>query len=492
MSDTLAILKDTHAEDLVTVLQFQTDCGKKQFLHDLHMSTTADVHHLKRIQESIQKERKTLAAFNPTVFELVGQIEPKLETVLSPTSLDKESFEQILFSNWKILEILNTIPFCLFVISIWKQYVVPVLAICMPFLFFFGPYIALRYVYKLDIGFDAYLKIFFQTIGIDGKFEMKQTVQLFLTAISIGQSMYQPVQNAFHIRKIDNDLQEKGRAIIQLRYVLETLYPGQPEKNPLFDLDEKDIHKSFADCWDLPFRLRIAFQNIGEKEVLYRLAACEELRLVSWNKRGAVLFKDAKNPFQADAIPFSVLLKDGKQHCILTGPNGGGKSSFMRSFLLNLFLAQKFGLFFGSATSVASIHPFDWIASGLRLEDTPGLQSLFEREVQFAADTLQKKNRGFLIFDELFHSTNPPDGERTASIFLQSVWSKKNLTSIISTHVFSLADTAPSHVVKLCVPARQLDDGSIKFEYKLQQGVCKVSSVDLVFQKCGFPRSRKT
>jgi hypothetical protein len=214
----------------------------------------------------------------------------------------------------------------------------PVLAICMPLLFFFGPYIALRYVYKLPITFSEYLTIFFKTLGIDGKIEFKQIIQLTVTAISVGQSMYQPVQNAFHIRKIDGDLQEKGRAILQIRDVLETLYPGQPEKNPLSDLDEKDILRSFAECWDLPFRLKIAFQNIGEKEVLFRLANCEELRLVSWNTKGTVLFKEAKNPFQKDTVPFSVFLKDGKQHCILTGPNGGGKSSFMRSLLLNMFL----------------------------------------------------------------------------------------------------------------------------------------------------------
>lgn len=484
------LIKDSRAIDLIETLDFQTECGKKQFLHDLHTPITSDINILKKKQESIRFQRSTMDI--ATTFDIVKQAEVKLKDILEPSSLDKESVEQILFSKWKAIELFNTIPFCIFFVSMWKQYAMPVLAICMPLLFFFGPYIALRHVYKLPILFSEYLTIFFKTLGIDGKIEFKQIIQLTVTAISVGQSMYQPVQNAFHIRKIDSDLQEKGRAILQIRDVLETLYPGQPEKNPLSDLDEKDILRSFAECWDLPFRLKIAFQNIGEKEVLFRLANCEELRLVSWNTKGTVLFKEAKNPFQKDTVPFSVFLKDGKQHCILTGPNGGGKSSFMRSLLLNMFLAQKFGLFFGTVNSKASIDPFDWIASGLRLEDTPGILSLFEREVQFAAESLQREGRGFLIFDELFHSTNPPDGERTAEIFLKSVWAKKNLTSIISTHVFALADKAPSHVLRLCTPAKRLDDGTLHFEYSLHEGICKVSSVDLVFKKCGFPSSRKT
>jgi len=484
------LLKDSRAEDLIEILEFQTECGKRQFIHDLSKPLSYDLNILKRKQQALQAERShpTQAA----VFELVKQAEGTLKGVLDPSSLDKESVEQILFSGWKPLAVLNTIPFCIFFVSMWKQYIMPVLAICMPFIFFFGPYITMRYVYKFDMSFDMYLKIFFQALGVNAKMDMKQIIQILVSFISIGQSMYQPVQNAFHIRKIDGDLQEKGRAVLQVKHALDTLYPGQPEKNPLSDLDEKDILRSFAECWDLPFRLRVAFQNIGEKEVLFRLASCKSLRLVSWNKKGAVLFKEARNPFQLDSVPFSVYMKTGKQHCILTGPNGGGKSSFMRSLLLNILMAQKFGLFFGDADSRASLDPFEWIASGLRLEDTPGLLSLFEREVQYAADALRKGGRGFLIFDELFHSTNPPDGERTADLFLTSLWTKKNLTSMISTHVFSLAEAAPSHVLRLCVPAEKREDGSLHFDYKIRQGICKVSSVDLVFEKCGFPRSRKT
>ena len=84
------------------------------------------------------------------------------------------------------------------------------------------------------------------------------------------------------------------------------------------------------------------------------------------------------------------------------------------------------------------------------------------------------------------YGTNPPDGERTADLFLNSLWTKKNLTSMISTHVFSLAEAAPSHVLKLCVPAEKMEDGSLQFDYKVRQGICKVSSVDLLLEKNGL------
>ena len=61
-----------------------------------------------------------------------------------------------------------------------------------------------------------------------------------------------------------------------------------------------------------------------------------------------------------------------------------------------------------------------------------------------------------------------------------------HLTTLISTHVFPLAETAPPFVQRLCVPAEKGVDGALKFSYRLQPGICRVSSVDLVLQKCGF------
>jgi DNA mismatch repair ATPase MutS len=116
---------------------------------------------------------------------------------------------------------------------------------------------------------------------------------------------------------------------------------------------------------------------------------------------------------------------------------------------------------------------------------------MFEREVDFASQALHRARkyptkRGLLLFDELFHSTNPPDGERTARIFLEQIWKFPCMSSFISTHVFSLAESSPNHIQKLCVPAEKKEDGTLHFTYRLQHGICRVSSVDLVLQKRGF------
>jgi DNA mismatch repair ATPase MutS len=143
------------------------------------------------------------------------------------------------------------------------------------------------------------------------------------------------------------------------------------------------------------------------------------------------------------------------------------------------------------ASGHVRLRPFDWIATGLRLEDRPGSTSMFESEVEFAIQIVQRAKAtpdqiGFIFFDELFHSTNPPDGARTADIFLQKLWQTPNTASFISTHVFDLAKKAPKKIQRLCVPAQKNEEGGLTFTYTLQKGICEVSSVDVILKEKGL------
>ena len=83
-----------------------------------------------------------------------------------------------------------------------------------------------------------------------------------------------------------------------------------------------------------------------------------------------------------------MLLFNGEtHHAVLTGPNGGGKSSFMRAFLQCVLLSHSYGV---APADRFIIRRFDWISSGLRLQDRPGNPSFFETEVFFASEILKK------------------------------------------------------------------------------------------------------
>lgn len=492
--DTKSLLADARAEELSTLLGFQTDCGKERFETLFSKPLTTDTKTLKKKQNVIfaYKQKTEDHERNERSFRELKEIEPVLQSILKPSSLEKESMEQILFSKNEHLQIFNTIPFFLMIVSLWKQYVVPILAICMPLVFFLFPYLTMKYYYGMQIPFDEYMKIFCITLGIPSSFEhlqMKQTFQLIFTTVSLGQSIYQPIQTAFHIAKIDSELQEKTKALLKVKEIFERLYPE--EKEMLEDLTTQDIYRSFASGWDSPYRIQIALWMIGDMEVIHRIALTPSVQRVTFQANKQVKMINLLNPLLSNSKPVSFYFSKDRHHSLVTGPNGGGKSSVLRCVLVNTVFAQTVGVCFGTENGTYTLDPFDWIQSGLHLEDLPGKLSLFEREVQFASQALNhaRRNpgqRGFLLFDELFHSTNPPDGERTATIFLKQVWSFPNVSSMISTHVFSLAESSPKRIQKLCVPAEKDSNGKLRFAYTLRNGICKVSSVDLVLQKCGF------
>jgi DNA mismatch repair ATPase MutS len=251
-----------------------------------------------------------------------------------------------------------------------------------------------------------------------------------------------------------------------------------------------DIRQAFAYCLETPFWLHHTFRALGRFEVLYRLAARDDIVPVQFvnSKRPVVMLQDFGDPSipTEKRIVSSVRLGLENSHAILTGPNRGGKSSFLRGVLMNVVVAHSFGAAFAKK---AQMTMFSWIADGMRLDDTPGEQSMFEREVAFGSQVLKKQGgHGLVLYDELFHSTNPPDAKRTSELFCNTLWKKNNCVSIVSTHVYSLAKEAPTSIQRLCMGSWKKGN-KYAFSYTVQRGICEVSSVDLLLQQFGFMRA---
>ncbi len=496
--DIQTLLRESRAELLQTPLEFQTEIGKEQYKKQLRKFTPT-IGILQRRQRAVLQMRESLTAEKEeklnSLFLQIKSLEPHLKIFFEKTDVEKDSYEQLLFSGWKSLQVLNTIPFVLLALAFFKQYIVPALAVCTPVFIMVMPYILLRYIYKLTISVNQYIHIMMGMFGLQN-FDLKNpraVLQGGITLFSLGQSVYQPIQNALHLQTIHKDMMKKASAAKDLLHILkeiQSLVPCQSSlKYSSEDLESQELHQLFATFWDSPYRLHLVLHALGDYEVIYCLA-----KQVTWQPveflTGQMPFlqiQQGVDPFLQNSIPFAIALKGRNHHAILTGPNRGGKSSVLRTTLLNVVMAQTFGL----ASGHMRLRPFDWIATGLRLEDRPGSTSMFESEVEFSIQILRRAKEcpnqiGFVLFDELFHSTNPPDGARTADIFLQRLWQTTNTASFISTHVFDLAKKAHKKIQKLCVPAHKKENGSLHFTYTLQKGICEVSSVDEILKEKGL------
>jgi len=325
--------------------------------------------------------------------------------------------------------------------------------------------------------------------------QMKTLAQNSWTIFAIGQTLWQPIQQARHFMVLDADCVKLGALLVRVKGIGLRLWGGWKAWLPTWLggwLTEcpDDPRQAFAFATETPFWLQHTFRGLGRFEVLLRLAGRSDVVSAEFvRSAGPVLmlrgFGDPTIPVEKRVVSSIRLGASSKPHKILTGPNRGGKSSFLRGVLMNVVVAHSFGAAFATK---AQMTPFTWIADGMRLDDTPGKQSMFEREVAFGSAVLGKEGgRGLVLYDELFHSTNPPDAKRTSELFCERLWKKSNCLSIVSTHVYSLARAAPASAVdQMCVAAWDKGGGKFKFSYKVQKGVCEVSSVDLLLKQFGL------
>jgi hypothetical protein len=317
---------------------------------------------------------------------------------------------------------------------------------------------------------------------------------MIFMGISFAQSLVQPIQNALHLHKTDKTLYKNGERIIELAAAYNTIVTTcrgagfmYPFRQPLRRIPRNDPRMAIQLVLEQPELFRLALKDLASIEVIWKMSQSPYLRIAHVIEKGAYPLFQAQNLFDISlgekAVASSVRFTGESPHAALTGPNGGGKSSFLRAVLQCVILAQTYG--FAPADGLV-MRRFSWISSGLRLQDAPGDLSMFETEVWFAARLLRHKTEkriGLVLYDELFHSTNPPDGVRTAEIFLKRLWEKTGVISIVSTHVFDLVEKAPEAVQRLCCQAEALPDGNIIYKYSVEEGICKVSSVKKIWER---------
>jgi hypothetical protein len=466
---------------------------------------------------SINPATATTEVSLQAVTRLSNTLEPLLRT---PTPVEMEGYSQVYFQGnpWSGI---NSIPFALLILSFYKSYIVPAFGLILPLLSWILPYILLIVFYNIPITFTEYTAVLWRMWNgqpmprtpqellnpppaaaqqEDAFTQLRRLAQNGWTLFTLGQALWQPIQQARHFIKLDNNCLTIANAITEFRQVSLDLITSWKKYFPQWIEPwvlecPSDARQAFAFVLETPLWLPHVFRALGRFDVLFTLANRMDIVPAEFvdSAEPILMIKDFGDPSipMDSRVTSSIRLGGGKsvKHSVLTGPNRGGKSSFMRGILTNILTAHAFGCCFAGK---AQMTHFSWIANGLRLDDTPGEKSMFEREVSFSSGIIKKSDgRGIILYDELFHSTNPPDAIRSSEIFCNKLWKKENCLSILSTHVYSLARQAPPALVKpICVAAWRIGpcdkSNGFQFSYTVKKGICEVSSVDLVLKQYGL------
>lgn len=503
--DLAGVYSDLCMDEMPKHLGILTEAGKTIFSEGCNRWSN-NIELLKRRSDQVRVLRSTISDERRKIFEaeFAGcvAVEKTVRSILAPTDFAEECYGQLLFRG-EYTGPLNHVPLLLTLLRFYKIFLTPAMAVAMPLMAIILPYILIRFFFGMQMPVGTYVGILRKVYsggaaggGTDFISQIKYWTQTGWLVFNFAQSIWQPVAAAKHLYRLDETLQEQGAAVRELilrTYTLRDLLLEAGFKSaalPVAVNDVSDVRRAVATVLENPKSIQLLLHQLGEYELFYRLASSPDICIVNWisaKKPILRLHKTFDIRVQADKrVSFNLNLAN--THAMLTGPNRGGKSTALRTIGRNVFLAHCFGCSIGAA---ATMTPLRWMQTSLRLQDIPGQQSLFEREVSSASLALQRlrTGKGLLLIDELFHSTNPPDAEIASRTFLNRLWTCKTTLSVISTHVFSLVEDAPNNILRLCCPATE-DGDKVKYKYGLKHGICYVSSVLEILREKGVALKR--
>ena len=174
---------------------------------------------------------------------------------------------------------------------------------------------------------------------------------------------------------------------------------------------------------------------------------------------------------------------------IITGPNMGGKSTYMRQVALIVIMAQ-IGCFVPCASCVMPV--FDKIFTRIGAsDDILSGQSTFMVEMIEANNALSNAtNKSLILFDEIGRGTSTYDGMALAQAMIEYIATILHSKTLFSTHYHELTSLESNldNVKNVHVEVHE-DKDKITFMYKVKPGVARRSYGINVAKLASLPNS---
>jgi DNA mismatch repair protein MutS len=225
-------------------------------------------------------------------------------------------------------------------------------------------------------------------------------------------------------------------------------------------------------------RLQKLAQALAAIDALYSLSTVSEAKgyhKPSFNSEGRLEIIDGRHPVletlrKQHYIPNSLQIEGQKRLCIITGPNMGGKSTFMRQVALIVILAQ-IGCYVPAKSCDTILFDRCFTRIGAS-DDILSGQSTFMVEMLEANQALQYATKDSLIlFDEIGRGTSTYDGMALAQAILEYIGSAIQAITLFSTHYHELTALSDSLPCVFNVHASVKEDKeNVEFLYKIKPG----------------------
>lgn len=209
---------------------------------------------------------------------------------------------------------------------------------------------------------------------------------------------------------------------------------------------------------------------------------------INTTKKG--IFKNSYYACLKDNNPIKNTVKFNK-NIIITGPNASGKTTILKSTLINIIITQQFGCGFYDSAKIA---PFKHLHCYLNIPDTSGRDSLFQAEARRCKEIIDiisdnKKDTNFCVFDELYSGTNPEEAEKSATSFMLYLNRNKNVSTMLTTHFVKICDKLndKKEIQNYKMVTEKIKNKLI-YKYKLEKGISHIKGVINVLTEMNYPK----
>lgn len=192
------------------------------------------------------------------------------------------------------------------------------------------------------------------------------------------------------------------------------------------------------------------------------------------------------HPLIENCIPNSIHIT-AQQGTLITGSNMSGKTTFIRSIVINALLSQTL---FTSVTKSYNA-PFLNLFTSIRINDNlEENQSYFQTEalsVLHIVNESDQKSNNLIIIDEIFRGTNTIERIAAAKAILSYLTNKNNFV-FVSTHDLELAELLGNEY-RCYSFEEKVTDTRLVFDYKIKPGILKNKNGIAILAAMGYPQA---
>lgn len=267
-------------------------------------------------------------------------------------------------------------------------------------------------------------------------------------------------------------------------YILELL-------KACFLLELHLLNNSYSQIINQRESLKKLFEYIGEFDSAISMASLKsDTRfttcipvLIPENK--ILKFTNATHPMIEKCVPNSFSLEH--QSAFITGSNMSGKSTFLRTILINSILAQTLYICFAEAYTASFLMPF----SSITIEDNLSEgSSYFFTEVEIVKEMTEQvplsPNHLFVI-DETFKGTNTLERISLAKAVLEFLNQNNNIV-IASSHDLELIDLI-SKDFELFYFTETIKENYLDFDHTIKPGYLKTTNAIKIIEIENYPQT---